>query len=201
MTQDRAAAEAALHGRAGRCRHRRPRQRPGQFEAGKQSEIEVLVDDVDPVDENYAAILGQTLASEVNSKIIEQAVGGGPGPRDRRRRTRMSRSIPPEVVAAPTTAELAQRRAVDAERSSSFFGPAVLALILQHLAVTLVALSFVRERTSGVMELFRISPVSAAEIMAGKIIAFGVLGERHRGDHGRAAGGRASASRSSRDPG
>jgi ABC-2 type transport system permease protein len=61
-------------------------------------------------------------------------------------------------------------------RVISFFGPAVLALILQHLAVTLVAMSLVRERTSGVMELFRISPVSAAEVLAGKVIAYGVLG-------------------------
>ena len=56
------------------------------------------------------------------------------------------------------------------------FAPAVLALILQHLAVTLVALSLVRERLSGVMELFRIAPVSALEILVGKILAFGILG-------------------------
>jgi ABC-2 type transport system permease protein len=58
----------------------------------------------------------------------------------------------------------------------SFFGPAVLALILQHLAVTLVSMSLVRERSGGQMELFRISPVTAAEILAGKVLAFGLLG-------------------------
>jgi ABC-2 type transport system permease protein len=59
---------------------------------------------------------------------------------------------------------------------TSFFGPAVLALILQHLAVTLVSMSLVRERQSGVMELFRISPVTAAEVLAGKVLAFGLIG-------------------------
>jgi ABC-2 type transport system permease protein len=58
----------------------------------------------------------------------------------------------------------------------SYFAPAVLALILQHLAVTLVAMSLVRERTSGVIELFRIAPVSTAEVLTGKLLAFGLIG-------------------------
>jgi ABC-2 type transport system permease protein len=57
----------------------------------------------------------------------------------------------------------------------SYFGPAVLALILQHMAVTLIALSLVRERTSGIFELFRISPITTTEILVGKVLAFGVL--------------------------
>ena len=72
----------------------------------------------------------------------------------------------------------------------AYFGPAVLALILQHLAVTLVALSLVRERTTGVMELFRIAPVSTSEILAGKVLAYGLLGGAHRGAHDGAAGRR-----------
>jgi ABC-2 type transport system permease protein len=41
--------------------------------------------------------------------------------------------------------------------------------------VTLVALSLVRERTSGIIELFRVSPISTSEVIVGKILAFGVL--------------------------
>jgi len=41
--------------------------------------------------------------------------------------------------------------------------------------VTLVALSLVRERTSGIIELFRVSPISTVEIILGKLLAFGVL--------------------------
>ena len=59
---------------------------------------------------------------------------------------------------------------------TSYFAPAVLALILQHLAVTLVAMSLVRERTSGLIELFRIAPVSTAEVLGGKVLAFGLIG-------------------------
>jgi ABC-2 type transport system permease protein len=44
------------------------------------------------------------------------------------------------------------------------------------MAVTLLALSIVRERTSGAMDLFRVSPIRATELVLGKVIAFGLLG-------------------------
>jgi ABC-2 type transport system permease protein len=77
-------------------------------------------------------------------------------------------------VAAPTRAEVVNQ-APSQPGVVAFFGPAVLALILQHMAVTLVALSLVRERTSGLIELFRIAPVSPAEVLGGKVLAFGLL--------------------------
>ena len=83
--------------------------------------------------------------------------------------------IPPDVVAAPTKAELSNI-APSEPQVLAYFGPAVLALILQHLAVTLVALALVRERTSGVIELFRVAPVNAWEVMAGKVVAYLLIG-------------------------
>lgn len=52
-----------------------------------------------------------------------------------------------------------------------FFVPAVISLLLQHMAVTIAALSLVRERRSGAMELFRASPVSSFETLTGKYIS------------------------------
>ncbi len=52
----------------------------------------------------------------------------------------------------------------------------VLALLLQHLAVTLAALSIVRKRNVGTMELFRVSPLSAAEALFGKYISYMLFG-------------------------
>jgi ABC-2 type transport system permease protein len=174
VTQDRAAAEAALHEGKVDLVVVAPENAQAQFKAGKQSEIQVLVDEVDPVKENYAAILGATLASAVNRKVIEEAVAEGQGMAIDAGNPDVQ-LVPPDVVAAPTRSSL-QNLAPSKPAVLSYFGPAVLALILQHLAVTLVALSLVRERTSGVMELYRISPVSSAEILIGKIVAFGVLG-------------------------
>ena len=42
--------------------------------------------------------------------------------------------------------------------------------------MTLVALSLVRERTSGVLELFRVAPVSTVEVLVGKVLAYGIVG-------------------------
>jgi ABC-2 type transport system permease protein len=171
---DRDAAEAAV--RAGRIDMAvvTPDDPQATFLSGKQSVLEVIVDEVDPVDENYASILAGTLADEVNQRVVTDAVREGQGIAIDIGNPELT-LIPPDVVASPTRAEILNL-APSTPRVMSFFGPAVLALILQHLAVTLVAMSLVRERTSGIMELFRISPVSAAEVLAGKIIAFGVLG-------------------------
>lgn len=174
VTADREAAEAGV--RAGRTDMVivTPGDPEGTFRAGKQSVLEVVVDEVDPVDENYAAILAGMLTDEINQRVIESVVREGQGiaidPENPG-----AALIPADVVAAPARSEV-RNLAPSPPLVLSFFGPAVLALILQHLAVTLVAMSLVRERKSGVMELFRISPVSAAEVLAGKVIAFGVLG-------------------------
>lgn len=56
-----------------------------------------------------------------------------------------------------------------------FFVPAVISLLLQHTALTIAALSLVRERRSGAMELFRVSPVSSFETLTGKYISHFVL--------------------------
>jgi len=143
-----------------------------QFRSGAQSVIEVHINVTDPVQQAYAGVLAERLASEVNAQIIKQAAGEGE--KYALAAGQQAVQIPPDVIAAPTRAEL-KNEAPIAPGVLSFYGPAVLALILQHLAVTLVALSLVRERTSGIIELFRISPISTTEVIVGKVLAFGVL--------------------------
>ncbi len=84
-------------------------------------------------------------------------------------------SIDPTIVISPFRSEL--KSVANIQPSiSDFFAPAVLALLLQHLAVTFAALSIVRERNVGTMELFRVSPLSAAEALFGKYISYMVFG-------------------------
>jgi ABC-2 type transport system permease protein len=56
-----------------------------------------------------------------------------------------------------------------------FYVPAVIALLLQHIAITTAGLSIVRERQSDAMELFRASPVSAFETLLGKYVSYLLL--------------------------
>lgn len=56
-----------------------------------------------------------------------------------------------------------------------FYVPAVIALLLQHLAITLAGLSIIREKRIGAMELFKAAPVSALEILLGKYSGYIIL--------------------------
>lgn len=56
-----------------------------------------------------------------------------------------------------------------------FYTPAVLALLLQHMMVTLAALSLVREQMQGTIEMFRVSPLSAIQVLIGKYLGYTLL--------------------------
>ena len=148
---------------------------PGaSFEAGEQSTIEVIIDVVDPIEANYAGFLASGLSSAVNREIITQMARDGRDLALANGDTSVE-DISPDLVASPTKAELVNV-APSNPGPVAFFAPAVLVLILQHLAITLIALSLIRERTSGLMDLFRVAPISSAELMAGKLVAFGIIG-------------------------
>ncbi|HMD82841.1 MAG TPA: ABC transporter permease, partial [Anaerolineales bacterium] len=55
---------------------------------------------------------------------------------------------------------------------TTFFAPAVIVLLLQHLSITFASLSIVREMRSGIMELFRVAPITAFETMIGKYLSY-----------------------------
>jgi ABC-2 type transport system permease protein len=57
----------------------------------------------------------------------------------------------------------------------AFYTPAVVALLLQHMGVTLGALSSVRDRLLGTLELFRVSPVGPGNILIGKSLGYALL--------------------------
>ena len=85
--------------------------------------------------------------------------------------TQQFQTINPLVLAAPFTSE-AQNTAPLTPSFTAYYAPGMLMLILQHMAVTLAALSMVRERALGTTELFRVSPVKPSEILAGKHVSF-----------------------------
>ena len=85
------------------------------------------------------------------------------------------RSLTPEVIVSPFTGT-AQRLVEGQVQLVDFYAPAVLALLVQHMVVTFVGLSIVRERELGTTELFRAAPITTAEILIGKYIAFTLLG-------------------------
>ena len=144
-----------------------------RFKEGLRTPIDVRVNFTDPVRVSYATFLARGLEAAINRSVIEQAVEKGEGYALEAGVPQVAK-IPPAVIAAPTEANL-DNVAQSEPTVVQFFGPAVLALIIQHMAITLIALSLVRERTSGLVELFRISPITTAELVTGKLIAFGLF--------------------------
>lgn len=85
------------------------------------------------------------------------------------------REVEPRVLVSPFSATVENARGIEID-FSHFYVPGVVALLLQHLALTFAALSVVRERTLGSVELFRVSPLSAGETLTGKYLAYLALG-------------------------
>ena len=151
----------------------RPRRFQSRFLDGEQSVVNVMINVSDPIANVNASYVVSTLSAELNRRILEEVArqgmaaavkAGSPDAWD----------IPPEVIAAPTRAQLENIAPVEPS-VVAFYGAAVLAFILQHIAVSLIALSLVRERTRGSFELFRFAPITAAEVVVGKVLACALI--------------------------
>jgi ABC-2 type transport system permease protein len=84
-------------------------------------------------------------------------------------------TIDPSVAVRPfasTTASL-QRETVTV---IDYFAPAAIALLLQHMILTFAAMSLVTDRTLGMFEVFRVGPVNAVRVLAGKYLSFLLIG-------------------------
>lgn len=174
VTSDRAAAEAKLRAGLVDVVVVAPLDPEGSLELGQQAELTVLIDTTDPVAANYSAFLAETMSTAVNREIFRRGAEAGQTYAITISGKDLS-DIPPDVIASPTKA-VVQNLAPIAPSVIGFYGAAALALVLQHLAVTLIALSIVRERSGGALDHFRSSPLRATELALGKVAAFGLLG-------------------------
>jgi ABC-2 type transport system permease protein len=170
--EDVAAAEQRLQDREIDLLIVAPENASAELREGRQTTIRVAWNEVDPVYHQLAGLATSILTSSLNAEIIEQAAAegiafaeGDLGP---------AADVPPEVIARPATAET-ENVAPSEPDVLSFFGPAVFALVIQHLAVTLTALSMIRERLSGQMDRFRVAPVTSMELLVGKYVAYAIL--------------------------
>jgi ABC-2 type transport system permease protein len=84
-------------------------------------------------------------------------------------------TVDPAVLVRPFEADAANIAPVEIE-PVDFFAPSSIALLLQHLALTFAALSLVRDRELGLLELLRVGPLSSMEILVGKTIAYLMVG-------------------------
>lgn len=116
--------------------------------------------------------LGESQASDVDQSQVQQ-LSSDLDELDSELST--FRSLEPEVIVSPFDGRV-QRLVEGSVQLVDYYAPAVLALLVQHMVVTFVGLSIVRERELGTNELFRAAPVTTAEMVVGKYVAFTILG-------------------------
>jgi ABC-2 type transport system permease protein len=173
ISEDQAAAEDRLRAGETDLLIVAPENASAELREGRQTTIRVAWNQVDPVYHQLAGLATSILTSSLNAEIIEQAAAEGISFAEGELGPEVT-DIPPEVIARPTTAETENVAPTEPD-VLNFFGPAVFALVIQHLAITLTALSMVRERLSGQMDRFRVAPVTSMELLVGKYVAYAAL--------------------------
>lgn len=90
-------------------------------------------------------------------------------------------SIAPETIVSPVQQRYQNIRTESIGQASGaypavvYYAPGVLALLVQHTAVSLGALALVRERMMGAFELFRVSPANMVQLLIGKYLGYTVF--------------------------
>jgi ABC-2 type transport system permease protein len=135
---------------------------------GQQSSVSFRYSEINPFDESWVKYLGAAQVNDMNRSLLETAIAGV------QQQYGALSNIPPQTLVSPLKPEYSNLRG-ETLSFVNFYAPSVLALILQHIAVTLGALSIVREKERGTLEMFRIAPVSAANIIIGKYLGYTVF--------------------------
>ncbi|HET9223088.1 MAG TPA: ABC transporter permease [Roseiflexaceae bacterium] len=79
--------------------------------------------------------------------------------------------LSPDAIVAPVGQTYSNVRG-SAYSAMVFYAPGVLALLVQHTAITLGALALVRERLMGAFEVFRVAPVNMIQLLIGKYLGY-----------------------------
>ncbi len=116
--------------------------------------------------------------------VLDEALSSGDLERQRDRvrqtRDRIARletvtatlsDLPPAVIVSPLL-ESYQNLNGAAYDPMVYYAPSVLAMLVQHIAVTLGSLSLVRERLLGATEIFQVAPLQLWNVLVGKYLGY-----------------------------
>ena len=177
VTKDQAAAVNQLAHRKVNAVVLFPPNAQQTIAGGHQATIQVLYNSLDPLQRSWLTYYSYVQTNELNRQVLIQALKqqgqGDGGPTSILAAAVLTRgqNVPPEVLVSPFKSD-GKNIAPTTPGYVEFFAPGVLALLVQHIAVTFTALALVRERLRGAIEVFRVSPVSAREIIFGKYVSY-----------------------------
>lgn len=155
---------------------------------GRQAEITVLHDKLDPIQQTAVEVSVEVAVRELNAIVMEEVIRqsqqriqaanpdritdrvdelAAPEARPLIDYGEKLTELEPEVVARPFTSDTENVLRLPVT-VNDFFAPAAIALLVQHMALTFAALSVVRDRQLGLFELLRVGSVGAGRILLGK---------------------------------
>jgi len=146
----------------------------------EQATLEIFHNEIDPFQIAYVRSVGRIYTDEVNRRVLEALASEG-----KQGLQENLSSLNQDSGKLDTMSSIVLVRPFRAEFSSladvnltpvGFLTPSVIVLLLQHLSVTFAALSIVRERRSGIMELFRVAPLKTIETLLGKYFSYLLFG-------------------------
>lgn len=139
----------------------------------QQVTLQIYHNEVDPFQVAYVKSVGRIYTDEVNRRILEAMATQGQQNLSNLDGAQIP-TVSSQVLVSPFTTDVLPLSTVQFT-PVGFLSPAVIVLLLQHLAVTFAALSIIRERRSGIMELFRVSPLTAIEALFGKYFSYIII--------------------------
>ncbi len=129
------------------------------LQAGRQAQVQVIVDASDPLVARSALATAEAIGQVASLEIAGNLLGRS------------------GITVAGMPLEVRTRAWYNPDlRSVNFMVPGLLAVILSMLTLMLTAIAIVRERELGTLEQLVATPIRKAELMLGKILPYVVLG-------------------------
>lgn len=164
----------------------------------RRAVVEVLHDKLDPIQQTAVEVAAQVAVAELNATVLERVVGEtqrrvgdaveGAEANDDELGADVAAALdatPPEgtglldldarVVVRPFASE-ASSVLPEPVTVTDFFAPAAVALLVQHLVLTLGAMSLVNDRGIGLFEVFQVGPIGPGRVLVGKHAAHLLVG-------------------------
>lgn len=152
-----------------------PRNPYQKVRNGEQAVFRVLHNTIDPVEQSSITLAARLGINSVNRELLSDLVAEGQNEvgEIEGAPSELS-SIPPEVLVSPLRAKAESIGGAEVGLVD-YYAPGVIALLIQHLAITFGAFSFVRERDLGATEAYRVAPLGPSHLLIGKYIGFTLL--------------------------
>ncbi|MGE5617705.1 MAG: ABC transporter permease [Sphingomonadaceae bacterium] len=126
------------------------------LDAGKQAQVQLVVDGSDPNTASTALFTATSIAQARSANLVQSTMAR----LGIARTVEMPIEIRPNILYNPSM------------QSVNFMIPALIGLIIQIQAVILTAFAIVREREKGTLEQLVVTPIKPWELMVGKILPY-----------------------------